>query len=136
MAINTEGLFGDSATSAGYIGQSFYQDPLPKGAIDTFTVRRAALSPEQVTGTVANVPALQQLSQAGFDAHTTPGTAPRLPHGLPLLLLRRLRPRHADRRGRRTSGRLHPAGHMHRVRYCGRVGGQPTYECRQNRSQL
>ncbi|MET7474867.1 LamG-like jellyroll fold domain-containing protein [Streptomyces sp. NPDC005648] len=77
--VDAQDLLGDSATTAGYIGKSFYQDPLLKGAIDDFTVWHAALSPEQVAGTVANVPTLQQLSQTSFEVRTTTGTAPSLP---------------------------------------------------------
>ncbi|MEW2404336.1 LamG-like jellyroll fold domain-containing protein [Streptomyces sp. NPDC046862] len=77
--VKAKDLLDGSATAAGYIGRSFYQDPLLKGAIDDFTVWHSALSPEQVAGTVGSVPALQQLSQTSFDARTTTGTAPSLP---------------------------------------------------------
>ncbi|PAZ16271.1 cellulosome enzyme [Streptomyces sp. SA15] len=72
-------LLDSSATAAGYIGKSFWPDPLLKGAIDDFTVWHSALSPEQVAGTVGTVPALQQLSKTSFDVRTTTGTAPSLP---------------------------------------------------------
>ncbi|MFE6821417.1 LamG-like jellyroll fold domain-containing protein [Streptomyces sp. NPDC057690] len=72
-------LLAPSATAAGYLGKSFWPDPLLKGAIDDFTVWHAALSPEQVAGTVAAVPTLQQLSRSAFDVRTTTGTAPALP---------------------------------------------------------
>ncbi|GAA2279838.1 Ig-like domain-containing protein [Streptomyces hawaiiensis] len=72
-------LLDGSATAAGYIGKSLYPDPLLRGAIDDFTVWHAALSPEQVAGTVGSVPTLQQLSQTSFEARTTTGTAPSLP---------------------------------------------------------
>ncbi|MGY6024720.1 LamG-like jellyroll fold domain-containing protein [Streptomyces spinosirectus] len=77
--VKAKDLLGSSATAAGYIGKSFYQDPLLKGAIDDFTVWHAALTPEQVAGTVADVPSLQQLSQTVFEVRTTSGTAPSLP---------------------------------------------------------
>ncbi|MFJ4539682.1 LamG-like jellyroll fold domain-containing protein [Streptomyces tibetensis] len=72
-------LLDGSATAAGYIGKSLYPDPLLRGAIDDFTVWHAALSPEQVAGTVGSVPTLQQLSKTSFEARTTTGTAPSLP---------------------------------------------------------
>ncbi|WEH13527.1 LamG-like jellyroll fold domain-containing protein [Streptomyces sp. VNUA24] len=72
-------LLDGSATAAGYIGKSFYPDPLLKGAIDDFTVWHAALSPEQVAGTVADVPTLRELSKTSFEVRTTTGTAPSLP---------------------------------------------------------
>jgi hypothetical protein len=77
--VKAKDLLDGSATAAGYIGKSFYPDPLLKGAIDDFTVWHAALTPEQVAGTVGTVPALQQLSRTSFEARTTTGTAPSLP---------------------------------------------------------
>ncbi|WP_433175115.1 LamG-like jellyroll fold domain-containing protein [Actinoallomurus sp. CA-150999] len=78
--IKAKDLLDGSATAAGYIGKSFYPDPLLKGAIDDFTVWHSALSPEQVAGTVGGtVPTLQQLSQTSFEVRTTTGTAPSLP---------------------------------------------------------
>ncbi|MFF3909611.1 LamG-like jellyroll fold domain-containing protein [Streptomyces sp. NPDC001848] len=77
--VKARDLLDGSATAAGYIGKSFYPDPLLKGAIDDFTVWHTALTPEQVAGTVGNVPALQQLSQTSFEVRTTTGTAPALP---------------------------------------------------------
>ncbi|MEU0897852.1 LamG-like jellyroll fold domain-containing protein [Streptomyces massasporeus] len=77
--IKAKDLLDASATAAGYIGKSLYPDPLLKGAIDDFTVWHAALSPEQVAGTVGSVPTLQQLSNTSFEARTTTGTAPSLP---------------------------------------------------------
>ncbi|MFF7043942.1 LamG-like jellyroll fold domain-containing protein [Streptomyces massasporeus] len=77
--IKAKDLLDASATAAGYIGKSFYPDPLLKGAIDDFTVWHAALSPEQVADTVGSVPTLQQLSKTSFEARTTTGTAPSLP---------------------------------------------------------
>ncbi|MFF7655705.1 LamG-like jellyroll fold domain-containing protein [Streptomyces sp. NPDC007983] len=72
-------MLDSSAATAGYIGKSFYPDPLLKGAIDDFTVWHTALSAEQVAGTVGNVPTLQQVSRTSFEARTTTGTAPSLP---------------------------------------------------------
>ncbi|MFD8236697.1 LamG-like jellyroll fold domain-containing protein [Streptomyces sp. NPDC059696] len=72
-------LLDASATAAGYIGKSLYPDPLLRGAIDDFTVWHAALSPEQVAGTVGAVPTLRELSRTSFEVRTTTGTAPALP---------------------------------------------------------
>nr|WP_067276307.1 LamG-like jellyroll fold domain-containing protein [Streptomyces jeddahensis] len=77
--IQAKDLLDSSATAAGYIGKSFWPDPLLKGAVDDFTVWHSALSSEQVAGMVGNVPTLQQLSQTSFEARTTTGTAPSLP---------------------------------------------------------
>ncbi|WP_406337790.1 Ig-like domain-containing protein [Streptomyces sp. NBC_01620] len=75
-------LLESSATAAGYIGKSLYPDPLFKGAIDDFTVWHAALTAEQVAGTVGQVPTLQELLKTSFDIRTSTGTAPSLPYGI------------------------------------------------------
>ncbi|MFJ9381161.1 LamG-like jellyroll fold domain-containing protein [Streptomyces sp. NPDC101455] len=72
-------LLDGSATSAGYIGKSFYPDPLLKGAIDDFTVWHTALSADQVAGTVGGLPTLQEIARTSFDVRTTTGIAPSLP---------------------------------------------------------
>ncbi|WP_105968148.1 LamG-like jellyroll fold domain-containing protein [Streptomyces geranii] len=77
--IKAKDLLDSSATAAGYIGKSFWPDPLLKGAIDDFTVWHSALSSEQVAGTVGDLPTLQDLAQTSFEARTTTGTAPSLP---------------------------------------------------------
>lgn len=77
--VKAKELLDASATSAGYLGKSFWPDPLFKGAIDDFTVWHAALSPAQVAGTVGSVPTLEQLSRTSFEVRTTTGTAPALP---------------------------------------------------------
>ncbi|MDN0196725.1 LamG-like jellyroll fold domain-containing protein [Streptomyces sp. S.PNR 29] len=78
-SIKAKDLLDGSATAAGYIGKSFWPDPLLKGAVDDFTVWHSALSPEQVAGTVGALPTLQQLSRTSFEVRTTTGTAPSLP---------------------------------------------------------
>ncbi|WP_256361973.1 LamG-like jellyroll fold domain-containing protein [Streptomyces sp. TRM70350] len=77
--IKASELLDGSATAAGYLGKSFWPDPLLKGAIDDFTVWHAALSAEQVAGTVETVPTVQELSKTSFEVRTTTGTAPALP---------------------------------------------------------
>ncbi|WP_078662689.1 LamG-like jellyroll fold domain-containing protein [Streptomyces bicolor] len=77
--IKAKELLEGSATAAGYIGKSFWPDPLLKGAIDDFTVWHAALSAEQVAGTVGAVPTPQDPSKTSFEVRTTTGTAPPLP---------------------------------------------------------
>ena len=74
--VKAKDLLDGSATAAGYIGKSFYPDPLLKGAVDDFTVWHSALTAEQVAGTVGALPTLQQLSQTSFEVRTTTGTAP------------------------------------------------------------
>ncbi|MGW2571402.1 LamG-like jellyroll fold domain-containing protein [Streptomyces sp. NPDC001537] len=77
--VRAKDLLDGSATAAGYIGKSFYPDPLLKGAVDDFTVWHSALTAEQVAGTVGTLPTLDQLSQTSFEVRTTTGTAPSLP---------------------------------------------------------
>ncbi|WP_045562037.1 LamG-like jellyroll fold domain-containing protein [Streptomyces sp. FxanaA7] len=72
-------LLDASASAAGYIGKSFWPDPLLKGAIDDFTVWHSALSAEQVARVAGDVPTLRALSRTSFEVRTTTGTAPSLP---------------------------------------------------------
>ncbi|WP_424883413.1 LamG-like jellyroll fold domain-containing protein [Streptomyces sp. SLBN-8D4] len=78
-AVKAKDLLSGSATAAGFIGKSFYPDPLLKGAVDDFAVWHSALTAEQVAGLVGAVPTLQDLSKTSFDVRTTDGTAPTLP---------------------------------------------------------
>ncbi|SEG96754.1 Ig-like domain (group 4) [Nonomuraea solani] len=77
----TAGQLIDAATtSAGFIGRSFYQDPLFDGAIDDFRVYAAALSAEEVAASVGTEPPTPTgLAQSSFDVRTIVGTAPPLP---------------------------------------------------------
>ncbi|MFF9037856.1 LamG-like jellyroll fold domain-containing protein [Streptomyces sp. NPDC014892] len=77
--VKAKELLDASATAAGYIGKSFWPDPLLKGAIDDFTVWHSALSAEQVAQMVGDTPTLRTLSRTSFDVRTTTGTAPTLP---------------------------------------------------------
>ncbi|WP_200309032.1 LamG-like jellyroll fold domain-containing protein [Streptomyces adelaidensis] len=77
--IKAKELLDGSATAAGYIGKSFWPDPLLEGEIDDFAVWHSALDPEQVAGTVKDVPTVRELSKTSFEVRTTTGTAPSLP---------------------------------------------------------
>ncbi|MEV4102667.1 LamG-like jellyroll fold domain-containing protein [Nonomuraea sp. NPDC049649] len=73
-------LIDASTTSAGFIGRSFYPDPLFGGAIDDFRIYAAALTPEQVAElAVGAPPAPTALAQDAFGVRTVIGTAPDLP---------------------------------------------------------
>ncbi|NEE02726.1 cellulosome enzyme [Phytoactinopolyspora halotolerans] len=73
-------LISGNASIAGYIGRSFYPDPLFDGAIDDFRVYAQALSAEQVAELAgADLPAVTGLEQDTFDVRTAIGTAPELP---------------------------------------------------------
>ncbi|MDX3385285.1 Ig-like domain-containing protein [Streptomyces niveiscabiei] len=78
-SVKARDLLAGSATTAGYIGKSFYPDPLLKGAIDDFAVWHTALTPEQVAGRIGTLPTMTQLSQTAFTLRTTTGKAPALP---------------------------------------------------------
>ncbi|MDT0570873.1 LamG-like jellyroll fold domain-containing protein [Streptomyces sp. DSM 3412] len=77
--IKAKELLDASATAAGYIGKSFWPDPLLQGVIDDFTVWHSALSAEQVAQVVGDIPTLRALSRTSFEVRTTTGTAPSLP---------------------------------------------------------
>ncbi|TDV56605.1 LamG-like jellyroll fold domain-containing protein [Actinophytocola oryzae] len=79
----TAGELLDTAEFAGYLGKSFYQDPLFDGAVDDFLVYREALTAAQVAESVGGqVPTPVALSQDSFAVRTTTGTAPALPAGV------------------------------------------------------
>ncbi|MFC7534220.1 LamG-like jellyroll fold domain-containing protein [Actinoplanes sp. GCM10030250] len=77
----TAGQLLDASTAqAGYIGRSFYQDPLFDGAVDDFRAYGTALTAEQVAEAYgATPPSVTGLSDTSFDVRTTIGKAPALP---------------------------------------------------------
>lgn len=78
--ISAGSLLTATASNAGYIGRSFYADPLLSGDVDDFQVFHAALSTDEVAELVGgDVPTLVQLAATTFDIRTDIGTAPQLP---------------------------------------------------------
>ncbi|WP_236088652.1 LamG-like jellyroll fold domain-containing protein [Antribacter soli] len=78
--VSAGALLAASATSAGYIGRSFYPDPLFDGAVDDFRIYRAALTATQVAELAGDaVPTLTGLADDAFEVRTTVGVAPELP---------------------------------------------------------
>ncbi|WP_223884389.1 LamG-like jellyroll fold domain-containing protein [Micromonospora craniellae] len=77
--ISAGDLLTGSGSTAGFIGRSFYQDPLFAGAVDDFRLYRTALTTEQVAELVGSTPTLTGLAQDTFDVRTTIGAAPPLP---------------------------------------------------------
>jgi hypothetical protein len=69
-------LIDSATTSAGFLGRSFYPDPLFDGAIDDFRVYGRVLSASEIG---QNAPTATGLAQTTFDLRTTVGTAPVLP---------------------------------------------------------
>lgn len=72
-------LLTSAAQSAGYLGKSFYPDPLLDGAIDDFRLYRATLSAEQVAELADEAPGLVELTADSFDVRTIVAAAPDLP---------------------------------------------------------
>ncbi|GAA1037263.1 Ig-like domain-containing protein [Virgisporangium ochraceum] len=73
-------LLGPDATSAGFIGRSFYPDPLFAGAVDDFRVYAAALTADQAAAAAGVVPPTPTgPGTTTFDVRTTVGVAPPLP---------------------------------------------------------
>ena len=76
----TAAQLADAGTSfAGYLGKSFYADPLFKGAIDDFQLYDTALSATQVAELAGPAPVVTGLTQTKFDLRATVGTPPALP---------------------------------------------------------
>jgi hypothetical protein len=83
-AISAGELLTAAAPSAGYLGRSFWPDPLLDGAVDDFRIYRAALGSGQVAELVGevvgeSVPTATGLADDAFDVRTTVGVAPELP---------------------------------------------------------
>ncbi|HLR93497.1 MAG TPA: LamG-like jellyroll fold domain-containing protein [Jiangellaceae bacterium] len=72
-------LLSEDAASAGFIGRSFYPDPLLGGAIDDFQIFRTALAADQVATLVEETPTLESVAEENIDARTMVGEAPELP---------------------------------------------------------
>lgn len=73
-------LLESTATSAGYLGKSFYGDPYFKGAIDDVRIYDAALTAAQVQSLYGGtVPTVTKVAQTSFELTTDVGTAPALP---------------------------------------------------------
>jgi hypothetical protein len=72
-------LVDDATTFAGFIGRSFYPDPLFDGAVDDFRIYGAALTAEQVAELAGPAPEPGELSRDTFEVRTVVGTAPALP---------------------------------------------------------
>jgi hypothetical protein len=73
-------LLDAQATSAGFLGRSFYPDPLFDGAIDSFRVYGTALTAAQVAEeSGVTPPTVTGLAETTFGVRTTIGTAPTMP---------------------------------------------------------
>lgn len=76
----TAGELLDDAAFSGYIGKSFYPDPLLAGAVDDVAVYAEALTAQEVVEvTGVQPPTPTALQQTSFDVRTTVGTPPPLP---------------------------------------------------------
>jgi hypothetical protein len=73
-------LLGAANSFSGYIGKSFWPDPLLAGAVDDFSVYAEALTAEQVAEVVGTEPPTPvTLTEDSFDIRTAIGTPPNLP---------------------------------------------------------
>lgn len=73
-------IIDSDASGSGYIGRSFYADPLFAGAIDDFQVFHEALSAEEVGEFVdADLPEIIELESQEFETTTFVGELPELP---------------------------------------------------------
>ncbi|HEY0001819.1 MAG TPA: LamG-like jellyroll fold domain-containing protein, partial [Actinoplanes sp.] len=78
--VSAADLLPTSGDVAGFIGKSFFPDPLFDGAVDDFRVYGAALTAEQVAAAAGvTPPTVTGISATTFDVRTTIGTAPALP---------------------------------------------------------
>ncbi len=76
-------LLTAGATSAGFLGRSFYPDPLFDGAVDDFRIWHAALTGEQVAELVGDdVPTVTGLEADEVALRTAVGVAPALPQAV------------------------------------------------------
>jgi hypothetical protein len=83
-SLTGEHLLTGSPSIAGFIGKSFYPDPLFAGAIDDFRVYHEALSADQVADIVGGeLPTPTGLTEDTFNVTTAIGTAPQLPDTAP-----------------------------------------------------
>jgi hypothetical protein len=73
-------LLDAQTTSAGFLGRSFYPDPLFDGAIDSFRIYGTALTAAQVAEeSGVTPPTVTGLAETTFGVRTTIGTAPAMP---------------------------------------------------------
>ncbi|WP_135849386.1 LamG-like jellyroll fold domain-containing protein [Serinibacter arcticus] len=83
-AIGAGELLTQTATSAGYLGRSFYNDPRFKGSLDDVQIFHEALDAEQVAALVGGeLPTLVALADTSPEVRTAIGTPPTLPSHLP-----------------------------------------------------
>ncbi|PSL06912.1 Ig-like protein group 4 [Haloactinopolyspora alba] len=81
--VSADQLVDDATSTAGYIGNSFYPDPLFAGAVDDFRIYRSALTGDQVAELhPGEVPVPTGLSQDTFEVSTRTGVAPELPRAV------------------------------------------------------
>ena len=79
-SITAADLLTGGASTAGYVGRSFYADPLLRAAVDDFRIYHTALSGDQVAELVGDdVPTLTGLASDVVELRTTLGNVPDLP---------------------------------------------------------
>ncbi|MGO1412470.1 MAG: LamG-like jellyroll fold domain-containing protein, partial [Microbacterium sp.] len=78
-AMTAADLLTADAESAGYIGKSFYPDPLLDGAVDDFRIYDEALGAQDVAALVGDTPVFEALTNDSFDIRTVVADPPELP---------------------------------------------------------
>ncbi|MEE6286890.1 LamG-like jellyroll fold domain-containing protein [Georgenia sp. MJ173] len=77
---SADDLLTAGATSAGYLGRSFYADPMLRADVDDFRIYHSALSADQVAELVGDdLPTLTGLASDVLELRTTLGNTPELP---------------------------------------------------------
>ncbi|MBE1875781.1 LamG-like jellyroll fold domain-containing protein [Myceligenerans pegani] len=81
-AVTAGELLDAGAERAGWIGRSFYPDPLLDGAITDFRIYRSALSADEVAALVGEVPTAVGPVDDTYELRTLVGAAPDLPQAV------------------------------------------------------
>ncbi|AYY13796.1 cellulosome enzyme [Actinobacteria bacterium YIM 96077] len=83
-SVTAPDLLDTSTDIAGYIGSSFYPDPLFGGAVDDFRIYPSTLSDGQVADIVdGEIPTPTGVTQDSFELRTAVGDTPDLPDSVP-----------------------------------------------------
>ncbi|GAB3163502.1 Ig-like domain-containing protein [Myceligenerans halotolerans] len=81
-AVTAGELLDAGAERAGWIGRSFYPDPLLDGAVTDFRIYHAALSADEVAALVGDVPTAVGTADDTYELRTLVGAAPDLPQAV------------------------------------------------------
>lgn len=77
--VSAQDLLTEDAESAGFLGKSFYPDPLFRGTVGDFQIFTSALNGDQVATLVDDVPTLENLAEDTIEVSTNIQSEPVLP---------------------------------------------------------